>query len=293
MNTIFSVRRAALPLLFTAILVACSITTPMPIPTASATTIATSTATSVPPTETPTPQPSETPTATATPDPQKLLDAMSDEGLLASAPQLTPEDYGLAAEMVLTPDKVIKDGFGGLIILYKNPSGRYQMAWNNSEGIQFTNGKIEGGIVEHAVYAEYEGGSTVMILTPKEVVEQDGGWFKLDPNDPEAENKFATAFNMGLAMTWWGQTHREDNSVHYNQLYSLAKVDKFKSWAKKGKYIVLNTLSNNQRRQMVDYIFQEFLKARAEAQTNGVPLEINLPSRPVIQIDAAGDMLID
>jgi hypothetical protein len=154
-------------------------------------------------TSTSTPSPTETYTSTPTPEDHdwNFVSQHTDEEIFTLIGTPDPCEYRLDTE--LSPVKILR-----------NEGGQSYALFGNSEGIVFLAENLETGVVEHAVYAEHEGGVPIMVLTGSDVVEKDNGWFHLNEEYrlEDAQERFGEAFNRALAMKWFENIHRSETN---------------------------------------------------------------------------------
>lgn len=180
------------------------------------------------------------------------------------------KEFSLSEELIAS--KILRNEGGSSYLLYANKDGVVRLARN-----------LETGLTEHAVYAEYEGGVNVMILTGQDVVDKDEGWSGLNEDYPDAQARLAKATNRALSFTWWAQKHPDDFTGY--TMYSLSEIPGFQP-------VIRDLLTKNQRQRISDYILGEFLEAVQTAKNNGTALPLELPDRNRAEFNAAGDTLI-
>jgi hypothetical protein len=244
-----------------------------PIPSLSVTTNPTETLT-------PTPEPTQTETATPTETPVpevydwNFVSQRSDEEIFNVIGVPNPVDYLLNVE--ITPGKILR-----------NEGGQSYALFQNSEGIVLLAENLETKIVEHAVYAEYEGGVPLLLLTDQSVVKKDNGWFQLNETYPasDARDRLAHAFNRALSMRWWGVNHKNASTIPYGVKDWLDEIPGFHA-------AEFNPLTRNERTQISDYIMQRFLESLQNARANNSSLPIELADKNRTVYDAANETMV-
>jgi hypothetical protein len=227
---------------------------------------------------TPTPTETVAPTETATPIVEvydwNFVSQRTDEEIFNVIGIPNPADYSLNVE--LTPAKILR-----------NEGGQSYALFQNSEGIVLLAENLETGVIEHAVYAEYEGGVPVMILTDASVVEHDGGWFQLNADYPasEAEDRFAEAVNRGMAMRWWAVNHPEDGEMPYGVKNWLSEIPGYQA-------MEFDSLTRGERGYINDYILQTFITNLQSSRENGESVPVELTDRNRTEFDATRDTLV-
>ncbi len=227
-----------------------------------------------------TPEPTQIETATPMETPVSefydwnFVSQKSDEEIFNVIGIPNPAEYSLNQE--ISPSKILR-----------NEGGQSYALCQNSEGIVLLAENLETRVVEHAVYAEYEGGVPVLLLTDAAVVEHDNGWFQLNNSYPasEAQNRFAEAFNRGLAMRWWAVNHPEDGGTPHGIKKWLSEIPGFQA-------MEFDPLTKAERTSISDYILQTFLENLHSAKADDRSMPIELTDRNHTEFDATKETII-
>lgn len=234
------------------------------------------------PIETPTPTPTETPTPSATPTPEiydwNFVSTRSDEQIFQVIGTPNPKEYSL--EIELSPHKILRNEGGASYALFQN-----------SEGIVFLAQNLETRTIEHAVFAEYEGGVPLLILTGQDVAVHDNGWYQLNQEYglTEARDRLAHAFNRALSMRWWITVHPNDGTnnprLPYGKKDWLGEIPGFSNTE-------FLQLTRYQRTYISDYIFELFINSINDSRMNYLPLNVRLTDRNQTDFNAANELMV-
>ena len=249
-------------------------------------------------TPTETTQPTATLEPTANPTPTETIEpvvsltdvefqAKSDEELKIISPKPKIEELGFPVGTQLSPDTIIRGGEGANYILYKNPqTTNIELAWNAETGIQ-----------EHAIYSTYEKeingevckGIPCLFLTNASVLEEEGGggWFGLNPDFPDAQDRVGRAFNTALGIYYWCKVIRPTDysfGMSYDYKKKLPDFSDIPGYANLTEELeniytsnyFYDTGSGPLRERIGSYMSDKFLFILNEKRKSGDPMEIRL-----------------